>query len=348
MTFTVEIHTPSAADLYVSSPALDPLAWSVVKELDRAAVAAVGDLPELEFDRLRVKRIMSGCSGVVVVLQARERQNPSGLPRVAGELAVAAELGLRVAIVHAPDVHRPGLSAPGELPTLVGGAESIPFAQAPLTIPVVAGERLGAAAAATREGLDRFLAAAGKPPSPIRPYAFLIGRLERDFTHARSAIRAAVEAEAGITCLWADDGRHRTNIDSIRENTRLLIKHAAFVVADLTLGVESPERENPSRAHEIGMSIAYDRRLMLCSQEPRRYPYFSIGDMQMVFWATESELNIAVREWIRARRHLMARMVFNHQLEDVYPDYDPRLGRPVFAYDPALRYIGPHTSVLDA
>ena len=107
----------------------------------------------------------------------------------------------------------------------------------------------------------------------IPPYAFFIGRLERDFTHAREAIRAAVESEAGIPCLWSDDG-HWTNIESVHRRTQLLIKHATFVIADLTLGLESPKRENPSRAHEIGMSIAYNRKLMLCSQEPRRYPYF--------------------------------------------------------------------------
>ena len=89
--------------------------------------------------------------------------------------------------------------------------------------------------------------------------------------------------------------------------TRLLIKHATFVIADLTLGIESPERENPSRAHEIGMAVAYERPLLLCSQEPRRYPYFSIGDMQMSFWLTEDELEAATRDWIalnRSRRWL--------------------------------------------
>ena len=79
-------------------------------------------------------------------------------------------------------------------------------------------------------------------------------------------------------------------MESVRERTRLLIKHATLVIADLTLGTESPERENPSRAHEIGMTIAYGRKLMLCSQEPRRDPYFSIGDMQMTFWSTEADL----------------------------------------------------------
>src|SRR5207253_1002863 len=109
-------------------------------------------------------------------------------------------------------------------------------------------------------------------------------------------------------------GRHLSNVEGVRERTRLLVKHATLVIADLTLGVESPERENPSRAHEIGMAVAYERPLMLCSQEPRRYPYFSIGDMQMTFWLTEDELAAGVREWIALNRHAVARRVLNHQL----------------------------------
>jgi hypothetical protein len=114
-----------------------------------------------------------------------------------------------------------------------------------------------------------------------------------------------------------------------------LIRHAQFVIADLTLGPESPERENPSRAHEIGMAIAYDKPLMLCSQEPRRYPYFMIGDMQMGFWSDEQELGQAVASWIDANRSVVARRVFNHELASA------TVARPVFAFDPGLRFLGP-------
>jgi len=183
-------------------------------------------------------------------------------------------------------------------------------------------------------------------PAVARPYAFFIGRLERDFFHARAAIRAAVECEAGIACLWSDSD-HQTNVASVRESTRLLIKNAALVIADLTLGVENPDGENPSRAHEIGMSIAYERPLMLSSQEPRRYPYFSIGDMQMTFWETEAHLYESVRHWIRARRGVLARAVFNHHLPERFPGYQALIAAPAFTYDPALRYVGPWTSVSD-
>ena len=160
------------------------------------------------------------------------------------------------------------------------------------------------------------------------------------FLHPRQAMRVAVEREAGIPLVWIDDGRHRSNVESVRQRTRLLIRHAAFVIADLTLGVESPERENPSRAHEIGMAVAYDRRLMLSSQEPRRYPYFSIGDMQMSFWETEDELERNVAQWIRPPRKSVSRRVFNAELASV--GHISKVSPPTFSFDPAKRFIGPN------
>ena len=125
----------------------------------------------------------------------------------------------------------------------------------------------------------------------------------------------------------------------MRERTRLLIKHATFVIADLTLGIERPDRENPSRAHEIGMAVAYERPLLVCRQEPRRYPYFSIGDMQMSFWLTEDELEAAARDWIALNRSAVARRVFNYRLPA------SAVARPVFTYDAAQSYVGPKTGL---
>ena len=261
--FRLDLFSETKADVYLSCTGD---LREHVQQLDERGYCVVGDLPDLPHDDDRVRRIMSGCSAVVV---------PD--PRPDAVTGIAAEL---------------------EIPVYSDAAAEI-----------------------------------APEPSRMRPYAFLIGRLERDFAHAREAIRFAVENEAGIACLWSDDGRHRTNIASVRERTRLLIKHATFVIAELTLGVESPDRENPSRAHEIGLAIGYERKLMLSSQEPRRYPYFSIADLQMTFWDAEDELEQQVRAWIRASRESVARTVFNR--------------RPAaFTFDPKRRYIGPKTRVL--
>lgn len=188
--------------------------------------------------------------------------------------------------------------------------------------------------AATR--LEEFRDAVIALPCTSRLYAFYIGRLERDFVQAREAIRVAVESAAGMDFLWIDDGCHITNVESIRERTRSLIQHAVFVAADLTLGTENPKQENPSRAHEIGMAIAYERPLFLSSQEPRRYPYFSIADMQMSFWASEDELEAAVRGWIRAHQQTIARRVLNYSLTNA------ALAEPKFRFDASRRFLGPN------
>ncbi|MDF0674754.1 MAG: hypothetical protein P0120_10535 [Nitrospira sp.] len=184
--------------------------------------------------------------------------------------------------------------------------------------------------------LDEFCRAVVAHPCTVRSYAFYIGRLERDFVHAREAIRVAVESEAGMHFLCIDDGCHTTNVAGIRERTRLLVRHAAFLIADLTLGIENPRCENPSRAHEIGMAIAYERPLFLSSQEPRRYPYFSVADMQMSFWAREDELETALRSWIRTHRMAVARRVLNYSLAKAV------VSEPKFQFDPNRRFIGPN------
>jgi hypothetical protein len=189
---------------------------------------------------------------------------------------------------------------------------------------------------ATPSSVKQFIDDVLRTRCPRRAYAFYIGRLERDFSQARDAIRTAVEGTAGMDFLWIDDGRHLTTVDGVRERTRRLIEHAEFVVADLTLGSESPRQENPSRAHEIGLALAYKRPLFLSSQEPRRYPYFSVADLQMVFWQCEDELHEALRAWVNARVHLLARRVLNFALST------PRLAEPTFRYDAAARYIGPN------
>ncbi len=177
------------------------------------------------------------------------------------------------------------------------------------------------------------------PPTPA--YAFMIGRLERDFAHAREAFCAAVENEAGMTCLWSGDGRHRMTTDSVRGTTNTLIEHATFVIADLSLGIENPNHENPSRAHEIGLASAFRRPLMLCSREPRRYPYFSIGDLQMFFWTDEEELYDRTKEWIREHRAEFSRTVWNDRLPKWGATEEPRIRASSFMFDPSRSYRWP-------
>jgi hypothetical protein len=286
-----------------------------------------------------MRRIMAGCAGVVSVLayQPCSRTIDS---RLLSELRQGAALGLPLALFLEKDFDLDLDEGENQLRLRIDDSEPVFIRPGRLYGPVVyLDDVFDRDVHATA---DRFRSAVLRNETRVRPYAFLVGRLEKDFTQAREAVLAAVESEAGVPCLWSDDGRHLTNVASVRERTRLLIKHASFVIADLTLGAENPEHENPSRAHEIGIAIAYERHIMLCSKEPRRYPYFSVGDMQMTFWATEAELSSHVREWIRTHQ-VLRRQVFNHRLGEIYPGYKAQIEQPVFHFDLTRRYVGPAT-----
>jgi hypothetical protein len=337
--FKLEFLAAGKADVYLSCPAGSQLSWQLARLFDEASIRVVGDQPDPYMNGNRMRHIMAGCAGVVSVLayQPCSRTIDS---RLLAELRQGAALGLPVALFLQKDVHLDLDKGEDQFRLRVDDSEPVFIRPDRLHGPVVyLDDTFHRDIHATA---DRFQSAVLRDETRVRPYAFLVGRLEKDFTQAREAVLDAVESEAGITCFWSDDGRHLTNIASVRERTRLLIKHASFVVADLTLGAENPEHENPSRAHEIGMAIAYGRHIMLCSKEPRRHPYFSVGDMQMTFWATEAELSGQVREWIRTHQ-VLRRQVFNHRLGEIYPGYKPQIEQPVFHHDPRRRYVGPTT-----
>ena len=328
--FTLELLGAQRADVYLSGADQSARAWRLVRALDEESVRAVAARSDIHTDGRQLCGVMGRCSGMAAAMPAREAEPSSTDPGVVRDLRQAVELQLPLALVAETGV-RVGVEQ-GVL--RVGAADPIPLADSA----IVHFEEDADAAVA-------WLLARGQARGePTPPYAYLIGRLERDFAHARDAIRAAVESEAGIPCLWSDDGAHRTDVESVRERTRLLIRDACFVIADLTLGPENPEHENPSRAHEIGMAIGYDREIMLCSQEPRRYPYFSIGDMQMTFWTDEAELERSVANWIRATPGLFRRRVLNHELPQRDPEYEPRIPKPAFRFDRRQRFVGPNVS----
>ena len=253
--FKLEIFTPEKADVYTAYPAGAPVLWPIVRRMDQLCIRAITDVSDAEPDEQRVRRIMAGCSALVAVLPYRASEACTTIPTLVGKVRLGAELRLPTLIFMEDGVCAVIHESVHDLNLQFGDAASIAVGRGQVYGPILYSEQSDF----SEERLSlfgQFLAAVLQEKARIRPYAFFIGRLERDFTHAREAIRVAVEAEAGIPCLWSDDGRHRINVESVRERTRLLIEHAAFVIADLTLGTESPERENPSRAHEIGMTIA--------------------------------------------------------------------------------------------
>jgi len=335
--FRLEIFSPEKAGVYLSCAKLTKFASLLIHRLDELGIRVVGDVDGLPRDIGRVRRIMGECSGVVSLLTFRNEVESTG-SFLLEELQAAANLRLPLVLFVEQGVNLQVTQNDRSVTLRFGNSEEFEIGSTLFYGPL----RFKEASDSTPEQLlNSFLERVMRPSDRTRPYAFYIGRLERDFSQAREAMRTAVENEAGIPFLWADDGRHRTNVESVRERTRLLLKHARFVIADLTLGVESPQHENPSRAHEIGLSIAYDRKVLLLSQEPRRYPYFSISDMQVVFWATEVDLESKVKQWLQNHRDCFGRVTWNHRLPET--GYEPRLPPVKFSFNAKDRYIGPRT-----
>ena len=211
-------------------------------------------------DDKRIARIMQECSGFLVILPYRKDHPSTTSPYIIREIRIAAKLDIPIALFYESRVI---IDA-----TENGDNLEISFKQDPSEVKITIKRNRFFGAFVYDEGstnlygqitgkLAQFIDYVTQNPTELKPYAFLITRVQDDFSLARNAITTAVNDEAGIPCLWSGDNKHNTNIDSIRENTRLLIKNAEFIVADLTFGSENPENYNPSRAFELGIAMAY-------------------------------------------------------------------------------------------
>jgi hypothetical protein len=354
--FEITITTRHQADIYLSCSWQDDAgqdaAWNVVRDLDLARIRAIGDVKGFNTqDETRIRRIMRGAIGFVVVLPFRESQPSRTSPYILEEIRIAAGQSFPIAVFYE---RRIGLKhsriEDGVRLTFRtnSGAEPIniphrevfgPFeyrADEPIQ-PQIAGK------------LVEFQDCIGhKGPPIVPPYAFLATRLKDDFDQARRAIETAVERTAGIPCLWAGCQRYACNVKNIQTMTRLMIKHCSFLVADMTYGPESPDYDSPSRAHEVGMADAFERLVCLVAQAPRRDTYFAADHMQMYFWENEDELNRKVAAWIDNHRGQVGRRVFNIELQARAPQYVPCIDQPSFAFDRTHRYVAPNVFPLTA
>lgn len=347
----LKIARAERADVYLSCSwrpgAGQDAAWAVVRALDQAEVRAVGDVRDLDDqDDERIRRIMRGCSGFVSVLPYRDDTPSTTSSFMIRELRIAAALGLPAAVLHADGVRISDEPAGDRRRLAFPSEEPVDFAA----------DRLASVSGYNPEGsmlpekialaLNSWQGRVLSTPAETTPYAFLVTRLEDDFVQARLAVKTAVEEAAGIPCLWSDDQRHATNIAGIRERARLLIEGSVFTVADLSRGSESPDSDNPSRAHEVGMAVAYERPLMLTAQGPRRDPYYSADDIQIHFWDSEQDLRESVRRWIHTHRAVVARTVYNWELADRDPSYVARVSGPAFTFDAKQRYVAANAFAL--
>ena len=82
--FKLEISTTHKADVYMSRPNLDIVAWPLVKALDQAGIRAIGDAPDLKPDGNHTRAIMSECSGFahcIALPPSRTLHDISGIAR---------------------------------------------------------------------------------------------------------------------------------------------------------------------------------------------------------------------------------------------------------------------------
>ncbi len=347
----LRINTDEKADIYLSCswrPDLgQDVSWLIVKELDQSRVRAVGDVADLpKQDDNRIRRIMQKCDGFLVVLPYRKEAKSTTSSNIIREVRIAAALGLPIGffVESRVDVVIENLndeiqirfsSNPSENPIIVRQKNFFgPFKYD-------AEDRAQLQNQVTGK-LHDYISLITQQNETIKPYAFLATRLKSDFKQARDSIRIAVENTTGIPCIWSDDKRHTTNVQGIRERTRLLIKYSEFLIADLSFSTSNAENDNPSRAHEIGMAIAYQHPIILSSQGPRRRPYFSANDIQMVNWENEGELNMEISNQLLINQEQLGRRIYNWELSDRDNSYTALILKKKFVYDKSHRYIAPN------
>jgi hypothetical protein len=318
--------------------------YRVIRRLDEEGFLAVGDTKGFdEMDPERIRRIMSQADGFLSLLPYRPEKPCKTSGFMLDELDAAIELGLPISLIYDARVD------PSASDTPSGDAVSLKFPDGrTITIPKNvlvghAGYDYGVPKSEELQlvNLADFLARATTPPATLQPYSFLICRLQPDFALPRAACVAAAEMAAGIPCLWIDSRGYATNVDDTADRARLLIRHAAFVVAEISLTDENPDFDSPSRAHEIGLAIAYRKKVFPVSHGPRRHPYHGLVARQLVWWDGESQLLNDLRDAIYAERGSVGRHVYNRELEKLGDGFKPHFASPHFDVDVAPAWRPP-------
>jgi len=349
------IRTGSGGDVYFSgswNPGNEETtAFHVVKALDQANFRAVGDIDKrygfpMEDDRIR--RIMRQCSGFVGVFPHRPDLSTTS-KYVIREARIAAEMRLPMILFHEPSVRLELKSSDNAVVLSFPGDPAISGIPLPATcfgpISLNADPRiLDQMISAQLQGLIEFCSYEVAKP---QPYAFFITRLKEDFAQARAAVEAAVHNSAGITCLWADDGKYGSQIQNVQSNIIELIRSAEFVIADLSFSDENPTYDNPNRAHEIGISRGLGKTIFVCSHGLSRSPYFSARDLQVSFWKTEKDFERLVSTWLENNINEFGRQVYNWMLPAKLPGYQAHIQQKVFVFDAATGFVFPPSTLIN-
>lgn len=323
-------------------------AWTVVKELDSHKIRAIGDLAGFRSNNERVKRILKDCNGFLAIFPFRKDSQDFTSKYIIRELKIAVELNTPIGIFYEHGVGIQYHISNDKVIIKFQSGEEITISEANFNFckEIIPNEN----------NLENKILLDLSPfienvksieeATEIKPFVFLTTRLKEDFSQIRHAIKASVENEIGLPCIWSDDNRHHSNVQGIRERTRLLIQHCHYFIAEISCTSENPDYVSPSRAHEIGMAISNKKPVVLFEQEPRKRPYFSAGDLDTLAWANEKDLFEKSTKWLYNQRESHGRRIYNFELIDKVPNYSPVLQKNIFNYNPSIRFISPNYNSL--
>lgn len=327
--------------------------WVIVRDLDDNRIRAVGDVKDQpEQDPNRILRIMEGCMGFVCVLPYRDNTYTTS-EYIVQELSLAIQKGFPIALFVDRRIQLTTVEDPNNPEMVEIKLPNLDRSSLKMQLPLMVSKSALYGPHFYDTGTDRnmedqlkfkisdFVETLKNKPLVKEPYALVFSRLKSDFQLARNAIQSAVEQHAGIPCLWINsEDRYNTNIDGIRERSRELLRHAEFVVVDLSRSAETPDSENATLAFELGQTDFAGIPMYVTLKRIANYePYYAIENMQLHFWENEESLHRDLSNWIDARKTALSRYVYNRAKELSDFGYTQAIrDYKEFQYDPAKTY----------
>jgi TIR domain len=227
--------------------------------LDKAAFRLVGDTEDQQhFELERVKKIMTSCGGMIMILP--HRGEGKTFKYAFQELETAMKLGLPCLIIAEPLVTLP---------------EFLRESAIQMSIDDVAIDK--PANTALRRAI-RDLEDQWKQPSQT-PYIFYITNLDPIYKPRNRAIKQAIQNITALECKIGDE----ITSGNIRETITKQISQATLVIADIT-------NHSLNSCIEAGIAVGANRPLVLIEYGKRHSPPFMLNNYQMYSYNTDLDL----------------------------------------------------------
>lgn len=281
--YDVSLDLQKTRDVYVSrswreSEAVFPT--EICRALAYAGFRLIGDSEDQSgFQQgKRVASIMSSCGGFVAVVPHRGAGKTSNY--ILAEIEIARSKGMPGVVIADPAVCVPDVS-PFTLVRMSPNSSPDDSPELSLAIEELA------------ETWDE----------PEHPHnVFFATDLDRSNLVRNEAVRQLVQCVTGMPCIMGEDIRDITR-GHLQKQIRDRIASAFIMVADIS-------EDNLNTCIEAGIAIGARTGLYLVARGPRRSPPFMFRDLQVFYYANESELLAVVHRVLYPYR----RRVINHEL----------------------------------